>query len=429
MGHSVKTVAFREFWVTARRPGYLIGTFGMPLFIGLYLLVIMIPNYMVAKKEEARRVAGFVDEAGIVDPSDLGTASRLPREAMEAAGGAAQDDSEKAPLSVRVTPYASREEALAALNARHIFTYFVVPPNYLETGEVLAFARESSLMDKGRWKESYLRRVLLDALVRERLDAALAERVKNPVRLVELTLDAEGGARAKTLQEELLKFGLPYGFGVLLMMSILVGAGFLLQGVAEEKENRIMEVILSSVTPQAFFAGKLLGLGAAAFLQLAVWILMVAVPAGIFIREYGLAIPASLMFAALLYFVAAFFMMASLILGSGALGTNLKEAQQLSMVWSMTMVPGLLFLMVIVDEPAGTTARVLSYIPFTSPIIMVAREALHAAPWWEHVLALTALGVSTWLAVKFSAKLFRIGLLLYGKRPTMKEVWRYLQEA
>jgi ABC-2 type transport system permease protein len=206
----------------------------------------------------------------------------------------------------------------------------------------------------------------------------------------------------------------------------MTGAGFLLHGISEEKENRIMEVVLSSVSARTFFWGKLLGLGSAGFLQIFVWLVLGGLPLSLAVAV--LEIPLWLVGLAFVYYLLGFFLYGALILGTGSLGTNLKEAQQMSMVWSMTGGIGLAFIMPIADDPQSALAVVMSYVPLLTPTVMVARAALGGAMWYEHVLAVALLLATLYFANKFSSKVFRLGLLSYGKKPKIREIWRWMRQ-
>ncbi|MBI3269797.1 MAG: ABC transporter permease [Planctomycetes bacterium] len=115
-----------------------------------------------------------------------------------------------------------------------------------------------------------------------------------------------------------------------------------------------------------------------------------------------------------------------LMLGFGSLGSNYRESAQLAVVWSMAAIIPIFFLPVIVDQPNSLVARALSFFPLTTPITMMMRYASGEVATWEVVLSFVVLAAAIWVALKGSAKLFRVGLLLYGKKPTVPGIWRRL---
>ena len=222
---------------------------------------------------------------------------------------------------------------------------------------------------------------------------------------------------------------LPLAFTILFLMSVLMTSGYLLQGTAIEKENKVVEVLLASANPDEILAGKLAGLGATGLLQVGVWTSM------LFLTGFG-AVP--LLFAAhvdmpwralvvsLPLFVVAFLFFGSLMLGTGSLGSNMREAQQLSMVWSLTAALPLMLMSVLIREPHGLLARVLTWLPLTAAPVIVMRASTdaEALPWWEMIGPMLLLVAATWVAIRIGARLFRVGLLSAGARPSFREVMR-----
>ena len=124
--------------------------------------------------------------------------------------------------------------------------------------------------------------------------------------------------------------------------------------------------------------------------------------------------------------VTAYLFLGSLMLGTGSLGNNFRESQQFSMVWSLSMVVPMMFMQVLIFDPHGTLARVFTWIPFTAPITTVFRLALEpeGIAWWEVVGSWLVLVASTWLALHLGARLFRVGVLMSGARPKLREILR-----
>jgi len=173
----------------------------------------------------------------------------------------------------------------------------------------------------------------------------------------------------------------PIGFTAMLLIAILVSAGSLIQGVSEEKENRVIEVILSSIDARSLLLGKLLGLGAAGLLQLAIWLTMALLPAVMLIA--GLALSPKIVILCLAYFILAFLLYGTLITATGVIGTNAKDMQQYGMFWSIGSAIPMVFMEVLLRAPRGTTARILSYFPLTSPVTMMLRIGSEGVSWWR----------------------------------------------
>ncbi len=213
------------------------------------------------------------------------------------------------------------------------------------------------------------------------------------------------------------------------MVSLLVSAGYLVQATASEKENKVVDMLLSSAAPEEILGGKLLGLGGAGLLQVGVWFGMVGLAGAGFasgLERLGVAIPWAAAGVGLIFFAAGYLFYGSLMLGTGSLGSTWRESQQISMIWSLLAVVPVVFLQVLLEEPHGAVARSLTYVPFTAPLAVVLRMSIapDSMPWWEVGLSLAILAAGTWASVTIGARLFRVGFLLTGAWPGLRQVVR-----
>jgi len=245
--------------------------------------------------------------------------------------------------------------------------------------------------------------------------------------------DKKGRWQPEGATGEIKRFLLPYVFGMLLMITIFVSSSYLLHGVVEEKENRVIEIILSSVTPAELLNGKLIGLCAVGMTQLGVWVVVGLIPLASGIGPvarflHSLQIPPLTFIASFIYYILGFFLFATLMAGLGLLGNSWKESQQWASVPSFLAVIPVLFIPVIIDAPRGLVSRVLSYVPFTAPVTMMMRISLAEYNWIDLVVSISLLVVTILMVQRLSAKLFRLGSLLYGKRPSLPEVIRWLRQ-
>jgi len=430
----IKTVATFEFLSAVKRPGYLIATFGMPLFMAAYGAVVAVPAYIADKGSRAApSVYGVVDEPGVLRLSgDLNVGKQAPiseemRQALEAVGQ--RQALERALDNFVFRPYTSRDEAHAALAARRLKGYFVIPPDYLRDGRLDVYTPDSFNVS-GSDSRNALSDLLRRRLVEQRLDPALAARVVKPIertRRFAVTRAGEvrdGGSTASTL-----RFAVPLVFMVLFLISVLMTSGYLMQGTATEKENKVVDVLLASANPDQILAGKLLGLGGAGLLQISVWLTMLMVTGvGVvpLLMSARVDVPWLALALAAPFFVIAFLFFGGLMLGTGSLGTNMREAQQLAMVWSLTAAAPLMMMAVLIREPNGTAAKVMSWVPFTAAPVVILRASNDASQlaWWEIAGSLGVLVLATWVGLRVGARLFRIGLLSAGARPTLREIVR-----
>ena len=215
----------------------------------------------------------------------------------------------------------------------------------------------------------------------------------------------------------------------LLFISLMMSASYLVQGTATEKENKVVEVLLASAEPDEILSGKLLGLGAAGLIQVCVWFSMVIVGASVSAVAFSIAgfpVPWGSIVLGAFLFVLAYLFLGSLMLGTGSLGSNIRESQQYSMVWSMLTMMPMIFLGALITAPAGVPSRILTWIPFSAPTMLVFRTSIDpdGIAWWEIVGPILLLMLCTWGAIRLGSRLFRVGLLLGGSKPKWKEIWR-----
>ena len=396
-------IATHEFLVTIRRVWFVISTFVFPLiFLGIGGIALLIMRRTV--EESQAKITGL--PLGVVDHWG---GLRTP------------------PTGFRVLRFPNESEAVQALREEKIATYVMVPLDYVQTGQVFVKTSIKPTLltsdqthvppEMGNW---LVENVLSD------IDENRRARAKNPFLAQKVFLDRTGAVSSDDVESTVKRTITGYGFFFLLFMSIFTASGYLLNGMADEKENRVMEIVLSSVTPQQLMLGKLIGLGAAGLLQLAIWITMGVT--GIVFFAVQIILDPWVFVYCLVFFLFGYSLFGSLMLGFGALGTNFRESQQMASLWTFIGISPIFVHMALVEAPHGTLARVFSYIPLTAPVTMMLRYVTDpkGMPWYEIPAVLTLLLVSTLLALRMSAKLYRVGLLLYGKRPSLREIWRWL---
>jgi ABC-2 type transport system permease protein len=431
----VRAVARFELAGMFFRKAYLITTFGMPVILLLYGLLISIPAYFASKKGLEPQVFGLVDLAGVLDP-DLEAASPLD-ELPDVARVALERLGERNPAArmavdgpVTFRPMASEEAARAALRGGETKGYFVVPGDYLASGHIDLVRDGKGSPLAGAVGGEQLQRFLRAQLVAGRMPEEVAARVRRPVTETRtFELDASGDVVASNQLARIVALAVPGGVGLLLFVSLMMTSGYLVQGTAEEKENRVVEVLLAAANPDEILLGKLLGLGAAGLFQTLVWMSMVGVAAvgfGGVLAGMGVVLPWLAIGLGLLFFVAGYLFLGSVMLATGSLGGNVKESQQWSAVWTILSVLPFVFVSVLLVEPHGTVGRVLTWVPWSAPLTVLLRVALDPSgiAWWEIAGAFVVLLLSTWAALRLGARLFRVGLLFTGSRPKLREILR-----
>jgi ABC-2 type transport system permease protein len=396
-------VARHEFLTTVRRVWFVLVTFVLPLvFAGIGSGMSSVARHAVDESLAPVRdkPMGYVDEWGGL--------SRHPE----------------------YKRFETEPQAKEALLAKTIGTYVIFPENYPESGEInVRTLRRPTLLTA---QQPPLPKGFRDWVLDSVLKGARADQVKRakmPYELRMTFLDATGAPSREDASETEQRAMAAYVFFILLLMSIFTSSAYLLQGMAEEKENRVLEMVLSSIKPNELMMGKLIGLGAAGLLQMTIWVSMSLVAVFYFAVQLVVS-PAAFAFC-FTYFLLGYVLYGSLMLGFGSLGTNLRESQQMASIWSFIGASPAFIMIALFEAPQGTVARIFSYIPFTSPTTMMFRYVVDpkGTPIYDIVASMLILVASTWLAIRVSARLYRAGLLLYGKRPGPREIWRWIVNA
>lgn len=398
----VFVIARFELRSTVRRLGFMVVTFGMPLFVLLYGGLAAIPTYFVAQQVLAQKTFGLVDPTGVLGVVP-GTRLEVPRGEFEV--------------------FPDEQAASAALAQRQdMAAYYVLPADYLETGRVEGYALAQGTF--GAWDGRLeLERALRMRLLARSPDATLNSRILSPIKKREsFRVEVDGSRIPERREARVGRLVLPVGFVFLLFSSVLMSGGYLLTALATEKENKVVDVLLSSASSNEIMAGKLVGLGAAGLIQVAVWVCM-TLGARLLLLDalasFDVRVPWQAVVLSPVLFLLAYAFLGSLMLGTGSLGTNVKESHQLGMVWALLATVPLVFLPVMLSAPHGSVARVLTFIPFSAPAAIVFRISMDPSgmPLWEVLAAVAAMLLCTWFALRLSARLFRVGLLLGTTRP------------
>jgi ABC-2 type transport system permease protein len=431
--HRVRTVAAFEFLAVVRSKSWLITTFGMPVFLAIYGGIASIPRWLESRRAETA-VYGVVDAASVLALSaDVSqSAVQVPdavRDVLSRTGRGGEVGRTLARFNdVVFRPFGDEAAARAEVLSRTIKGYFVLPADYRETGHVTLVAGERALGSSEA--RAALSKLLLERLLAGNVPDDLASRIREPIAKTErFTLTSAGELVQGGVVALVLRFALPLVMMMLLMISILMSAGALVQATAIEKENKVVEVLLSSAPSEEILLGKLLGLGGAGALQIAVWFSMIGVGSLVFaatLATMGIEMPWLGLVTAALVFPLAYLFYGSLMLGTGSIGSHQREANQWGMIWSLFLVVPLIFLESLLREPHGTAGHVLTWIPPFTPLALVLRATIDPTgmPMWEIAGALALLVVATWLAIRLSARLFRVGILLTGARPKLRQIWR-----
>jgi ABC-2 type transport system permease protein len=309
----------------------------------------------------------------------------------------------------------------------------VVAADFLSSGRIRRYEHDTRAFT-GSADDRSLRVWLQRGLMAATSDSSRIDRVVSLGGTTALLVPNKAGVyQIKDDARELIAFFLPFVLALLLGMAIVTGGQYLLQGVAEEKESRILESLLCTVTPEDLMVGKLIGLGSAGLTLVGVWLVFGMGAASTALALVQFEFSPMLVVLALLYFVFGYLFYASLMTGIGAIANNLREAQQVAIVFTMMNFIPFYALTKILNSPNSSVTVGMSLFPPTAPTTMMMRLAVGSVtgasvPAWQIATTLGLLAVTSVLALMASAKLFRLGLLLYGKTPNLPEILKILRQ-
>jgi ABC-2 type transport system permease protein len=411
-------VARREFIERVRSKWFVIVTLLGPVFmLGMTLLPALVAHQDAKKKTRV----GLVVHGDAAFGATIGEGLRAADPLLE----------------LEPVPATTGEDALLGrIRARSLDGWLDVPADVLTGGKAVyrgANATNFSAMAR-------LQGGLQQAAIRARAGAMGLpdDRLVELLRPVAFTADHTTGERKGT--SGVASFLLGYVVMFVLYMAILLYAINVMRSVIQEKTSRVIEVLVSTLRPSALMAGKIAGVGSVGLVQLTAWAAMAAVIArfrGSLLSAFGVgggavalpAVGAGTVLLLLAYFLLGYFLYAAMYAAVGAMCSSEQEAQQAQAPIVMLIVIPILFVQLVANDPRGPAAVILTLIPFSSPVLMPMRFLLGGATPSEVLLSLGLLAatilVITWLA----ARIYRIGILMYGKRPTLRELARWIHHA
>lgn len=330
---------------------------------------------------------------------------------------------------VNLVRFDTQDDATEALVEGDIKEYFVIPPDYISTGVVSRYTLEKQLEAPADIATA-IRNFLLSNLLADKVPAATVDRVEAPLNLVTTRL-TETGAIAPE-QGGFGNFIIPVVFSLLLSLSIVFSSTYLLQGLGEEKENRLIEILLSSVSARQLLTGKVFGIGAAGLAQVVVWVISVPILLSLASSTFGgfistIQLPANFLVLAVVYFILGYLLFAVLSAGIGAISSSSREGQQLIAIFTLPLFIPLWFMSLLMLFPNNPIWVVLTIFPITAPVEVMIRLGVSDIPAWQLAASIAVLVLSIIGILLLTIKVFRTYLLMYGKRPKFGEIIRSLR--
>lgn len=419
--HKLWLIIKREYITRVKTKGFVIGTVIVPLIgVGFTFLIVFLIGH---QSSQAMRLA-IVDNAGGIAPA---VASHLQGKLANGQPQFTVTETIQRPADFSGV----QKELRGKINSGGLDGYLLIPAD-------LSQAVELHTKNPGNFSlMGALTSAVNEDVIEARLNARgihvdnVQELVKSPdLQVIKVTKEGESVEKGQT-------FGIAVALVFLLYMSLLMYGVITMRSVLEEKTTRTMEVLISIVTPSQLLAGKILGVAGVAITQFLIWSATV-----VLLGSYGVAmaamggagsimssihVPASLMICAVVYFFCGYFLYSSMFAAVGAACSNEQDAQQLQWIAMAPLVFTMLIYSVVLNDPSSRLAVILSEIPFFGPVLMPLRVSLQTPPLWQLALSVAFLLISIMIVVVGSAKIYRVGILMYGKRPTLPELVRWLR--
>jgi len=396
MTSNVWRIAREEFRRNVFRKSFIMVLLSLPLMIGLNIGIVLLMNYL----EKDPRPIGYVDHAGVM------LVDELPADVT--------DD------SIQFLAFSSEDGALEALLAEELQAFYVLSPEYLQTREIeLNYVEEPASKATRQFYD--LLRINLLSDVEPEIQVRIADGT-------EFLTRSPDGRRSFPSSGPTFQSVLPFFVGMALMMMLLMSAGFLLEGMIKERENRTLEVIVTSTSPGQLVTGKVLGILGISFTQFVTWTLFGLAVVWLGGDTLGLTWfqNANLEWEPVIKVVAlglpTYVMAAALLFALGVLMTNGQEAQQIGGLSVLISMLPLLAIIKIGTEPNGVLAVILSMVPFFSVMTVALREVFAVVPIWQIILSAGIQTIFAIAAIWFAGRVFRLGLLRHGKRLSLRGI-------
>jgi ABC-2 type transport system permease protein len=436
--NKVFVVVRREFIERVRTKAFLIGTFLGPL---LMVLLMVMPALMMSGGTRTQRIAivdGTTDgigarvESGLMAPTFTSDGDTLPRYDL-----------------TRVTVEPSRIEAVRdSLVALTGFSpseqpgsfagVLVVSDATVIEGRASYFGGNvGSIETMGRLEGSIGQAVRTARLERAGVDPAVVATAMAGTRLS--TTKVEDGRATGESGEA--SFIMAYAMGFLLYFAIIIYGQQTATSVIEEKSSRIMEVLASSLKPFQMLMGKILGIGAVGLVQLGIWVGVAFLATSQRVRIAGLfgvdpasmqampipSFPVDLLVVFLLYFALGFLLYGALFAAIGSMVNAVQEVQQVMMPVMLLVVFGFFGVFAVIKDPNAGIGLTMSFIPFFAPFVMPVRWSMASVPTSQLILSLVLMVLGLMAVAWFAGRIYRTGILMYGKKPSLKEVFRWIR--
>ncbi len=414
----------REYLERVRAKGFIIGTLLGPLLMSA---IVIVPALVAGSRIGEQRTVGIIDASGsVLEP----LRARLADSGKEKGRDASRYTLMPVSLEGR-TFDAGVAELKRMVQEESVHSALVIPADFRASRAATIYVKSVAAMSVKDDLRPALNEVLRAGRFQEKgIPEDLRDYLAAGTEWVTMNIGGEGG-ESRAGDES--AFAVAIILIMMIYMMVLMYGAHTLQAVIEEKSSRVVEVLLSSMSPGSLMLGKVLGIGAAGLTQTAIWTaaFFVVSQQGVSIGSFKLDtsfLTPIIWISFLMYFLLGFFLYALLYAGVGAMCNTIQDSQQFNFPLMMGLVLPMLLLSLVVEAPNSPLAIGLSLFPLFAPVLMFMRVCLETPPAWQIGLSWLLLLLSIWLAARAAGKLFRLGVLMYGAAPTWATLVRALRQ-
>tara|TARA_B110000014_G_scaffold92770_1_gene63643 strand:+ start:183 stop:1508 length:1326 start_codon:yes stop_codon:yes gene_type:complete len=426
----------REYLQRVKKKSFLLSTLITPLIFPLFIAITV---FLLSNNDEEKYVISFVDSNELLEDTLEFNNNILVRSSLKL------------------------EELNNQINSGEIYGALIIPKfDIYDPSEVKFYSKNVPSGDFINDVESILEdrieniKIKQLGLNQESLDKLITRISLNTYSISEISSSDVGSEIEAVKSNSSLAFGVGYFNGFLIYMFVFIYGSFILQSVLDEKSSKVVEVIISSVKPFQLMMGKVLGVGAVAFTQILIWIILVFSISAFTSSYFGYDSTSSvndiasiqensdqsqeivfgmfdmissidvtkIIISFIIYFLGGFFLYGAFFAAIGSAVDNLQDASQFTLPISLPIIASLMFMAVVLENPNSSTSVFLSMFPLTSPILMMARLTF-GVPDWQLFLSIFLLFLSVLFALWFAGRIYRVGILTTGSKITYKLLWKW----
>ena len=391
-------IAWQEYSRHVFRKRFLLALFSVPLLLAFMAILI----FVIVWTNTSSTPIGYIDQSGLL------------------AGAIPQPPAKFPERTIRMQAYPDEASARTDLDAGNLQAYYVIPQDYLQSGHLVEYYNKEP---KGMAASQFTDFLKANLLVN--VPPQIATRIQLGSTFIVVSADKTRQAS----QDQIVNIVLPFIAGILFIVAMSTSSGYLLQAVVEEKENRTMEIMVTSVSPGQLMSGKTIADMAVGLTQLLVWsifILLILIIGKSYVSFLsGFTFPVETIALLSAVMIPAFIMISGLMAAIGATVTEGSEGQQIMGLFTIPIWLPYILIAVFIQNPNSPLAVIMTLFPLTAPMTIAIRMAFTTIPTWQYLTSLIILLISAAGAVWLAGRAFRLGMLRYGQRLRLREIFSH----